>query len=554
MYQRTFYLGRCLLIALLYGVAYVFIRDASMRSISSFNWVLVAALRMSCLLLIPMRYWPALVMGEAIPLGYANYLCLDAFGWPWVWAASVPPMLQVMPVVALTRLRVPDIQSRIAQKMTYLLACMFAAAVITTLTAWLDYRLEAHLPAGERPLSFIELAGQAFAGYYLAMLSFTPLALWAAQVIKCAMGDRALAKREWINFIKRRRYLVPSVLLIVDGLMVLLALHSDDMERQLVTFGILATLIPVAASYGWPGIALMGAAANIALVSIMPVYNDTVTLLAQGFMVLFMTTLFLFAAQSSKAIELVRDEFVQQTRRGYLMTERVRLKSACHLSDALDDARRETTRLMHSARTHMPAKALVEHYHRLDILHQECSRILMGLSPHDWWDFGDRDGLIISALRSEGIGCDVLAMPRNAHLLQLSTDMCITIHRLGCEMVLHVLERAPSNRISLALGIHKQGNGYHIEMVVESTGLPFILGEEADERLMVSIGAFGLSEQGLRERAQLYEGDVAMTQVSRHEARAVLRMIDRPDRMTTLPSERRKPVMPDRGSPWGEYP
>lgn len=533
MKQRMSYWGYCLLIAVVYGLTYAAIRGISLGTASAFNWIPVAALRLSCLLLMPIRYWPALVVGEAIPLGYANYLCLDQQGAAWVWVNSIPRVLEAMPFVWLLRKRYPDIRESIINRTAHLLACIAMVSIASALFGWLSYGLMKQLPPDEHRLSFGEFSGQIFLGGYLSMISFTPLALWIVPVIKHAMADKMRARDKGMGFVKSLRWLGPSVLLAIDGLMVLVSRHGGEMGRQWAVLGILATLIPVAASYGWAGTAIVGAAANVAVVSIMPAYNDAMTLVAQGFLGLFMTMLLLFAARSSMAFQYAQGErkAIEQARRSYMMTERMRVNSVCHLSDALDNTRMETTRLMHSARAHMPTKMLAEHFHRLESLHQECECILMGMSPYDWWDFGDREGLIISALHAEGIGCDVLAMPRNARLLQLSTDMCITIHRLGCEALLHALDRAPSNRISLAFAVKKQRDGYHIEMIVECTGLPMILGEEAYERLMVRIGAFGLSERGLRERAQLYDGDVQCTQVSKYEARVVVRLIDKPRHM-----------------------
>src|SRR5215471_14025461 len=69
---------RHLLVAALYAVGYVLL-----RSVSVSNWNLPAGLRLVCLLLVPYRYWPALIVGEAIPVGYQALDCQHLFGWTW---------------------------------------------------------------------------------------------------------------------------------------------------------------------------------------------------------------------------------------------------------------------------------------------------------------------------------------------------------------------------------------------------------------------------------------------------------------------------------------
>jgi hypothetical protein len=102
--------GRSLLAALAYGLAYAVLRESSLSGISVINWIPVAGLRLVCLMLVPARYWPALIVGEAVPLAYENYRCLELFGLPWVIAASVPPMLYTAPMVYLLQKRWPGLE------------------------------------------------------------------------------------------------------------------------------------------------------------------------------------------------------------------------------------------------------------------------------------------------------------------------------------------------------------------------------------------------------------------------------------------------------------
>jgi hypothetical protein len=70
-----------------------------LRSFTVSHWILTAGLRLSCLLLTPYRYWPALAVGELLPLAYLGYDCYDQFGLAWSIAAAIPPVVLGMPIV-----------------------------------------------------------------------------------------------------------------------------------------------------------------------------------------------------------------------------------------------------------------------------------------------------------------------------------------------------------------------------------------------------------------------------------------------------------------------
>ena len=78
--------GRHVAVCMAYAVSYALLRDVSVS-----HWNLPAGLRVVCLLLFPYRYWPALLIGEMIPVDYHAWHCIDDFGWRWSALAAVPP-------------------------------------------------------------------------------------------------------------------------------------------------------------------------------------------------------------------------------------------------------------------------------------------------------------------------------------------------------------------------------------------------------------------------------------------------------------------------------
>ena len=76
---------RHLAVAAGYAVSYLLLREISFS-----HWVLFAGVRLCALMLMPYRYWPALLVGELLPLGYISLSCLDQYGWMWSAVMLVP--------------------------------------------------------------------------------------------------------------------------------------------------------------------------------------------------------------------------------------------------------------------------------------------------------------------------------------------------------------------------------------------------------------------------------------------------------------------------------
>lgn len=74
--------------AVLYAVGY-----GLFRAVSFSHWMPIAGFRLVVLLLMPYRYWPALVLGEIVPLGYVAAECVDQFGLAWAALKTLPSSL-----------------------------------------------------------------------------------------------------------------------------------------------------------------------------------------------------------------------------------------------------------------------------------------------------------------------------------------------------------------------------------------------------------------------------------------------------------------------------
>lgn len=68
-------LGRHVVVCVGYALCYAMLRDVSVS-----HWNLPAGLRVACLLLFPYRYWPALLVGELIPVSHHAWSHVNDFG------------------------------------------------------------------------------------------------------------------------------------------------------------------------------------------------------------------------------------------------------------------------------------------------------------------------------------------------------------------------------------------------------------------------------------------------------------------------------------------
>jgi hypothetical protein len=182
------------------------------------------------------------------------------------------------------------------------------------------------------------------------------------------------------------------------------------------------------------------------------------------------------------------------------------------------DARKETTRMLHSIRTTLPSGTLSEHYHRFDALHQEHQRLTACMSPRAWWESSGPNGPIAEALELLGVNCDMDQSTKETDLLRLPAELCIALYRLSCEAAVYLTQHSPTDHVRLASTTQELDASMTVSVTLESLGL--VLSGPDDpalprhECLQAALGATGLNEQDMRQRAQLYDGGVRITHTS----------------------------------------
>jgi hypothetical protein len=280
----------------------------------------------------------------------------------------------------------------------------------------------------------------------------------------------------------------------------------------------LCSLYIAAWRFGWLQAAILGGAANLGIVALMPTRDDPLTIQAQCAIAVVLSGAMLLGARTT-ASRLLAEEVQlaeqsaaktqQLARRELFAMERARLHYAAVLDEVVDNMFKEVIRLIcevpHGA-SHR--EQVAAYYQDFEALRQQHLRLTGGLSPRSWDPFDGEEQALVQALAPLDVRCRVLE-PRLATDPQaLPLELHPVLHRLKCEAVAYLLKHAPSDLLHMQSAVHLQDGGCVAEISLASVGAPIALDSTAYEELLSSLGVSYADEQRMRLQAQLYGGDV----------------------------------------------
>ena len=502
--------------ALIYALSYLVVRHFSFS-----HWSPLASLRLGCVLLVPRRYWLALLIGETLPLVYSSYLCIIhifgvtlAEGWKWLLAASTPPIALAMMVVYPMRNYLPGRNKATMEGMGLLLCCIFAMAALTAGVDGAVYALE---PNGSTTPWFAEV-GDYFLGTFLGAVAFVPLVLAAYET------------RSTFRLSDMVQWVTKGVPLIaVVALMVWAGRDTSSMVwRQVLQVGLFMPLAVYALMFGWGGAAMSGALVSVGLILIMPAEQDTATLLAQALVAFAMATFLMLGVQMQRALVVANEalnesqESLRQSRHELLINESKMRRVAEQLERVYGEFRS----------THMALFNRVAPYVRdtsdahgvLNEIGRQLRQLSEGMWPREWiLTRGSPNafllkGPVAQALRESGVDyqCDYMGA-----LSHLSTELRMALYRLACESVVHLVtaEDSPCTRIAVFIEAGSAGED-KAWVTLKLTGsrdrdvtVPTADRARLRDRLLSRLGAVGMSVPEMAQRARLYGGEVGIDYV-----------------------------------------
>lgn len=228
------------------------------------QFLLTTGLRLACMLLMPRRYWPALAVGESVPLIENAIFCAENFGTLWAILASVPTIVLWWPLLKPIRKRWSLFDGQGQIRMPVLIGATFGAALITAAitTATLIAAL-VHAPGRWPDISPVKYFFAYLLGGYLGALTLTPVILALHERFRSLRGQPVSFAAVWRSTLLRDMlcWVTPALSLLVWFVMT----TPDESARQFVRLALLLPVFVLASRHGWHGCAMGGMAASFAL-------------------------------------------------------------------------------------------------------------------------------------------------------------------------------------------------------------------------------------------------------------------------------------------------
>ncbi len=284
--------GRYVAVAGAYAACYELTRYFSFS-----HWTLTAGLRLACLFLVPKRFWPALAVGEALPIAEMAALHAHQFGITWAVLASIPPMIFCMPIVGLLRarssLRGPDGQINMAMLMFATLAC----ALVTTLDNSLVLSTVIMADGSAAPSATAPIFLAWLLGAYLGALTITPT-IMALRERVVAMGRKRATWQAWWRSPLTRDTLFIAVPIL--ALLLGVASQVDGGALQATRIAMAAPVLALTWRHGWHGSALGGMLASVGMASTSFRLQDPAMIQAQTVLAFVLSTSLLFGVRVAR--------------------------------------------------------------------------------------------------------------------------------------------------------------------------------------------------------------------------------------------------------------
>jgi glucose-6-phosphate-specific signal transduction histidine kinase len=498
-----------------------------LRQVSWSHWLLFTGYRLSVLLLVPYRYWPALVVGELGPLAFVSFSCLETFGWAWSSVMLVPPIALAMPVVKACRDRLNMIPARGPVRLGAVLGCTLAVSGVWTL-ANLGALSVAKAPANFPSIDYGVAAARWFIGNYLGILTVVPLVLMVWE----GRARRAGLWRVTVVEVLRNRLAIESMALVIPALALLvwIALESSgEGSRQVARMLMFVPVVGLALRHGWHGAAIGGTLASVAVALTMPALYDTTTLQAEVFVAFAATSMLLFGSriallhqQKGPGSESA-DQSLHLARRIQAQCE-AQLRQTSVGIELISETIHTTEELMferlRQVRVAMDPRELRR---RTTVTREQLFQLADGLNPVTLREHG-----LVAALRRGGI-----ARALNSHRIgywcgarggvdQLSSTVQLALHRMVSEGISHICSAHSVGDLTIHLrsGRHA-GRRWAVVRIdalfSEDPGLR-VHGSPLQHRLTAS----GLGLDAIRDRAALHGGKVKVHATAHGECVSVM--------------------------------
>jgi glucose-6-phosphate-specific signal transduction histidine kinase len=478
--------------------------------LSDGHWALRSGLRLSCLLLTPYRYWPALLVGEALPNAYEVVSCLDAFGVAFVAIRCVPPVLLFMPIVWWCRSRLALFP---AQRLIDIKIMMLCVVIVTIVWTGYSYLAISFVHTASFHATPIMALGY-FIGNYIAILGTVPIAL---MVKLDSSFDRIEAR--WRQMLTSRLttdivlFALPSI-----AVLAFVSLHVEDDMKRIARMTMFLPVAWVTLNHGWRA-AVIGGAVAIAGTCLITVSRPEPEILeTQAFIAMAITCLLATGARISaqlrrETLKRWDDVNLRRLARRNLQASEYRRRQ---VSDALEylagSLYLTNSRLLQRLRRVLPSADVDAYSKEFTATHNRVAALAESLHPVAWRERGLPAALnetIARALDEAAVAYRCVISGRG--FVRMSPIVLSAAYRSACEAVVQAATSLNCSRVHLALRAGET-NGkrwlvVRVEgLLVDDRVAAAVMHAPERHRIAAKLGAGGLDAEQLRAQVRIFDG------------------------------------------------
>lgn len=480
------------------------------RPLSHGIWAITAGLRLSALLLVPYRQWPALVLGDTAGLLYYDLPCMGQLGSLWVTVDSISPILLATPAVWWFRARQGLFPSHRMVKVKPLLLCVAAVTCIWTISTLLTIAsLPPPLPRFDAVLVLSQVLGK-----LVGILTFVPLAL-CLKLRDISIPWTAQVKRVFTSRVAQDVLVVvlPTLLALL-----LLSRHGEAQSKDVIRIFMFIPVGWLTLKHGWRAASFGTAVVMVALFVNMAHTPNSELVQTQAFICFAAVSLLVLGARMSgeqlleERERLEAKEALRLAQQGLYLCE-VRMRQTAYNLEQIAGTLQVTHNGILRRFRHMISLTESQNFFRqASATNAQIYQLADSLHPLSWREKG-----LPSALR-ESIGrildeqgfvyrCSL----EGRGLSKLSPGVHSAIYRFACEAAVYVCENFNCSHVYLTLrGGFSHGQRW-VVIRVEGKQMPSDINDPVfkvtnSSQLATRLGTHGLGLDSMRSYAHLFDG------------------------------------------------
>jgi hypothetical protein len=421
-------------LAIVYAVAYL-----ALRYVSFNQWFLPAGLRAACLLFLPYRYWPFVILGEVGITLSQKLEMIEYYGRPWVYGSSIllAPITAASLLIVRKKIASMDGIAGRLPLVTFFIAC-WSVLVKTLLN---------HLLDGPKQPENLKAFGELLLGDYLGILTL----LTAALLANIFWQERRFSD-QLVRHTATSAGLIGALYLAIE-----LSFAQNELLQLTMLMSMTVPAVMLTYYHGWKGAALGSLLASVAIAQTM-IYtgikdsHNEVVMYAQFGLILSSAVYLVLGSQITSQYEKAKtsgfaeQEALKLARMSLLSNEPVlrdQLLCMAQLQVLMDEERDQLAKALRANGKHREALHLnnqgMEHRQLFD----EQALVLYPIGiEHD----GLFNVLNTPTFReSRAAGTKVKLMFGKSDHRTLSSDLQVLTYRCVCHAIDHLSDWEPTD-------------------------------------------------------------------------------------------------------------